>query len=119
MQFRQLLKRSIGLRLLVRWWRARTYAFPDWGAIVGRDRSQWDEARARARGGPRVLIATGVGGNPSAVSLESLLAVALTLRGAEVHILLCDRVLPACELTETTWFPDHRRFVRGGPQGGL
>jgi hypothetical protein len=119
MQFRQLLKRSVGLRLLVRWWRARTYAFPDWGPIVRRDRSQWDHARARARGGPRVLIATGVGGNPSAVSLESLLAVALTLRGAEVHILLCDRVLPACELTETTWFPDHRRFVRSGPQRGL
>jgi len=119
MPLRQLLKRSVRLRLLVRWWRAHTYAFPDWEPIVVRDRGRWEEARMRAQGGPRVLIATGVGGNPSAVTLESLLAVALTLRGAEVHILLCDRLLPACELTETTWFPDHRRFVRGGPQGGL
>jgi hypothetical protein len=66
-----------------------------------------------------VLIATGVGGSPNAVTLESLLAVALTLRGAEVHVLLCDRLLPACELTETTWFPDHRQFVRAGPQRSL
>ena len=119
MPLRALLKRSVRLRLLARWVRARTYAFPDWRPIVARDRARWDEARERARGGPRVLIATGVGGNPNAVTLESLLAVALTLRGAEVHILLCDRVPQACELTETTWFPDHERFVRAGPQGSL
>jgi hypothetical protein len=116
---RGLLKRSVTMRLLTRWVRARTYAFPDWRGILARDRDAWDEARARARGGPRVLIATGVGGHPYAVTLESLLAVALTLRGAEVHVLLCDRLLPACELTETTWFPDHRRFVRDGPQKTL
>ena len=31
----------------------------------------------------------------------------------------CLRALPGCELTETTWFPDHARFVRSGPQGSL
>jgi Capsule polysaccharide biosynthesis protein len=119
MPLRELLKRSVRLRLAANWVRARTYAFPDWKPIVTRDRARWDEARTRARGGPRVLIATGVGGHPGPVTLESLLAVALTLRGADVHILLCDRLLPACELTETTWFPDHRRFVRAGPQESL
>jgi Capsule polysaccharide biosynthesis protein len=119
MPVRAWLKRSVRLRLLARWLRVRTYALPDWRTIVARDRARWDEARARARGGPRVLIATGVGGNANAVTLESLLAVALTLRGAEVHVLLCDRLLPACELAEATWFPDHRRFVRAGPQTSL
>jgi hypothetical protein len=65
------------------------------------------------------LIATGVGGHPHAVALESLLAVALTLRGAEAHLLLCDRLLPACELTETSWYPDVASFVRRGPQSDL
>jgi hypothetical protein len=119
MTLREQAKRSVTLRLLARWLRTRTYAYPRWDALVARDRGLWDEARARAHGGPRILIATAVGGHPYAVTLESLLAVALTLRGAEVHFLLCDGVLPGCELTETTWFPDHGRFVRSGPQGGL
>ncbi len=119
MALRGLLKRSVALRLLARWARARTYAFPDWQPILAADAAAWADARARARGGPRVLVATGVGGHPYAVHLESLLAVALTLRGAEVHLLLCDRLLPACELTESTWFPDPERFVRDGPQRSL
>lgn len=119
MTVRALLKRSVMLRLLTRWVRARTYAFPDWQALLAREAAAWADARASARGGPRVLVATGVGGHPYAVHLESLVAVGLTLRGADVHFLLCDRLLPACELTETTWFPDHDRFVRHGPQRSL
>ncbi|MBM4423644.1 MAG: capsule biosynthesis protein [Chloroflexi bacterium] len=41
-----------------------------------------------------------MGGYPHAAALESVLAVALTLRGAEVDILLCDSFLPACQLTK-------------------
>ncbi|MCX7927851.1 MAG: capsule biosynthesis protein [Candidatus Omnitrophica bacterium] len=44
----------------------------------------------------RVLIATSVGSHLPGTTLESLLALALTLRDTEVHILLCDGVLPAC-----------------------
>ena len=43
-----------------------------------------------------MLIATSVGGLSAATILESLLGVALTLRGARPHFLLCDGVLPAC-----------------------
>lgn len=41
-----------------------------------------------------------MGGYPVGALLESTLAVALTLRGAQVDILLCDGLLPACQLTE-------------------
>lgn len=116
---RRLLKRSIRLRRLVYRARVSTYAHPRWRPIIARERAAWDAARARTADGPRILIATGVGGHPYAVTLESLLAVALTLRGADVHFLLCDEALPACELAETSWFPDHRTFVRRGPRAGL
>ena len=116
---RDLLKRSARLRLLVRRLRAEAYAFPRWRPILDASRDVWETARAARRNGPPVLIATGVGGHPYAVILESLLGVALTLRGADVRFLLCDSALPACELAEYTWFPDVGRFARHGPQAGL
>lgn len=45
---------------------------------------------------PKILIATSVGANIPGTTLESLLAAALEIRGAQVHMLLCDEVLPAC-----------------------
>lgn len=59
-------------------------------------RRQWDAARTAAVGGPKVLIATTVTGFSHVTTIESLLGVALTLRGAEVHYLVCDGVLPGC-----------------------
>ncbi|MBN1676642.1 MAG: capsule biosynthesis protein [Kiritimatiellae bacterium] len=47
--------------------------------------------------------------------MEALLAVALTLRGAEVHFLLCDRQLPACLQTICTQFATQDDFLRYGP----
>lgn len=71
--------------------------YPDWPQLLAKDWSRWEEAIKTATGGPRILIATDVGGHLPVVTLDSLLAVALTLRGAEVHLLLCDQALPACE----------------------
>ena len=51
---------------------------------------------SNAGNGKAVLIATSVGGLSAATILEGLLGVALTLRGAKVHFLLCDGILPAC-----------------------
>ncbi len=45
---------------------------------------------------PRILIATCVGSQIGSSLLESMLAVALRLRGARVEFQLCDGVLPAC-----------------------
>jgi hypothetical protein len=69
---------------------------PDWKVLLDTNRSLWEKAKKKARQGPQVLIATAVGGLSPLSLPESLLAVALTLRGARVYTLLCDRLLPAC-----------------------
>lgn len=69
---------------------------PDWSSLLRNNDVLWRAALKNADRGPRVLIATGVGGHPQLTVLESALAVALTLRGAQVDTLLCDKALPAC-----------------------
>ncbi|MDQ1620018.1 MAG: hypothetical protein QOE19_2587 [Actinomycetota bacterium] len=72
----------------------------------------WTAAKEAATG-PRVLIATNLGGYQQGTVLESLLAVALTLRGARPEILLCDADLPACQLTKYAKISP-RKLVRTG-----
>ena len=43
-----------------------------------------------------MLLATSMGGFAPATAIEGLLGVSLTLRGARVRFLLCDKALPAC-----------------------
>jgi len=111
------LDRWIRLYLLRR--RARTTAYPRWAAIPGVDGRQWREAREAARGGPRVLLATNVGGYSGGATLESLIGAALTLRGAEVEVLLCDHALPACLQCEVGIYPRLQYFERHGPSRDL
>jgi hypothetical protein len=92
---------------------------PDWARLLRSDLARWGEIRDAARNGPKVLIATSTGGHRAVASLESLLAVALTLRGASVHVLLCDKVLPACLKSEGIEFPNQASFVKDGPQRTL
>ena len=80
---------------------------PDWNGFLGLHTTQWQEALRRRRG-PKVLIATNVGGHGPVSIMESMLAVALTIRGAEVHTLLCDGVLPGCLRAEHADIPDPR-----------
>jgi hypothetical protein len=65
-----------------------------------------------------VLIATSAGGFVAGALVESALAVALTLRGAQVHILLCDELLPGCiqGMLHTT---DPEEYATHGPQRRL
>lgn len=74
---------------------------PNWNHLLAGNRMEWMR-RNRAADGPRILIATTVGGGTAAAmsAVESLLAVALTWRGAKVEILLCDQQLPACKSLE-------------------
>ncbi len=89
---------------------------PDWRPILQPSADEWRRARDAAHGGPRVLIATAVGGHLPSTTLESLLAVALTLRGAEVQVLLCDEQLPACLRSHVTGVSSDEAFVDEGPQ---
>ena len=69
--------------------------FPDWAGWIRQDKRLWDAARQSADG-PTVLLATSMGGFTPATIVESLLGVCLTLRGARVRFLVCDKLLPAC-----------------------
>lgn len=89
---------------------------PQWDQWLARDADLWRTARESARTGPKVLIATSTGGHPSAPTMESLLAAALTLRGADVHFLLCDSFLPACLIAESRLMAPGQ-FAQEGPQG--
>ncbi len=96
-----------------------TPAFPEWDRIIRRESGLWQAAVEAARGGPRILIATSFGGHLPSAHLETTLAVALTLRGARVHTLLCDGLLPACQQAEIGMFDDAQTFARRGPQATL
>lgn len=72
------------------------HRLPAWGALLTQSSALWANALDRARQGPRILIANNVSAFYNSTIFESLLAVALTLRGAQVHVLLCDESLPAC-----------------------
>ena len=103
----------------MKWVRARRFADPGWSRILGRESALWEAARSKTEGGPRILIATSLGGQWAALHVESLLAAALTLRGAKVEFLLCDGVLQACQLCEARAYAQLETFAAEGPQGRL
>ena len=51
----------------------------------------------------KILIATSTGSNWPCSSFDSMIALALKLRGAEVSFLLCDGILPACQECDSQW----------------
>jgi hypothetical protein len=95
------------------------YPYPNWPKLIGKDWAKWESLRNRAKTGPKILLASGVGGHVPVATLDSFIAVALTLRGANVHFLLCDKCLPACENCLVTYFPDHSEFAKNGPSNKL
>jgi hypothetical protein len=98
--------------------RNRYGGLPGWRVLRGAAASEWKEALGAAKK-PKVLVASSVGAHMVATTLDSMLAVALTLRGARVHGLLCNQALPACLACETTWWPDEEHFLHHGPQRTL
>ncbi|MDZ7598131.1 MAG: hypothetical protein U5J82_07540 [Desulfobacterales bacterium] len=85
-----------------------------WRQLLEAHRGAWEQARRAAADGPRVLIATSTGGHGMAAPVESLLAMALTLRGANVSILLCDAFLPACSMATLGEIASLREFITSG-----
>ncbi|MFY9941872.1 MAG: hypothetical protein WAK57_06835, partial [Desulfobacterales bacterium] len=101
----------------------RKFAFPKkdkedfglaWRELLDAHRDAWQQARLAAADGPRVLIATSTGGHGMAAPVESLLAMALTLRGASVSILLCDAFLPACSMATLGEIASPTEFIQSG-----
>ncbi len=116
---REVLRKSRALRRAVKWYRSKTVADPGWRKVLQRDAQEWQSALEKARNGPKVLLATSLGGYWAGTTLESLLALSLTLRGANVEVLLCDGVLPACQACEARAYRSLERFARRGPQADL
>jgi len=106
-------------RLARRWYYAHAGAYPDWRSLILAEAQLWQTARAGARGGPRVLMATSIGSYAHAATLESVLSAALTFRGAEVHVLLCDGAMTACAECDASLYPDLTRFAQHGPSRDL
>ena len=106
-------------RLVRRWYHARRDAYPEWHQILERGQDIWEAAQTQSTGGQRILLSTAIGSYAHAVTLESALAAALRLRGAEPHVLLCDSALPACAECDISLYPRVNQFVQNGPAKDL
>ena len=86
-----------------------------WQGILTPHSAEWERIKRSCRNGPRVLFATGASGHGTVAHVESALAVALTLRGANVQFLICDQFFPACSQALSTQFSNLQEFVDFGP----
>lgn len=88
---------------------------PNWPDIFNGQYDEWLRKVQSSKNGQKILIATCIGGNSALTPIESLLAVALTLRGASVDILLCDKAIPACANALAIDYSDQNQFLSKGP----
>ena len=107
MDLNQWLKKAKIIREVIRF--SRNAYSPAWKHISGLDLK-----RADGENSHRILIVTGGGGYSAAKQIESLLAVALQLRGASIDVLLCDGVLPGCFQTTLDWDRNEEAFAKTG-----
>jgi len=104
--------------LLFKRWRWASYGtYFDWTNIF--DKSNHQVLNNETKIKKKILIATSTGGLINAVSLEGAIAAALSGRGAQVDVLLCDKILPACQECQIMWYPDQEKFIESGPQKDL
>ena len=115
------MKPKMDLERIKRAVRPFTSARPRWRFLDGN--VEWELAKRRAAEiieaddpkNKNILIATMTGGNWECSSFDSLLGVALTLKGANVYFLLCDGKLPACQECDFQWLKPHE-LMRAGPK---
>ncbi|MDZ4230183.1 MAG: hypothetical protein U1B77_00005, partial [Dehalococcoidales bacterium] len=113
---KQYARHSLALKRLYLWYLIRSQdCLPDWDKILSADRELWDTALRAAKNGPNVLVATNTGGLMPMSTVESMLTAALTLRGANVHVMLCDEALPGCLMCHGGLYPNRKQFVKYGP----
>lgn len=99
---KKLVRYSVPLMRLYIWYRRKGshYKYPDWNVIIRKDKSDWEKILGSVENSKKILLATSMGSLPTGAIMDSILSAALTLRGADVHILLCDSFLPACLMCE-------------------
>lgn len=113
--FKSLAKYSVLVQRVYRWkiHNSPFYRLPNWKTLIPeKERLQFQLIAATAK--PiKVLLGTSIGSHMNANIVDSVLSVALNLRGAEVHVLLCDGALPACFKCEIGLIRPGN-FVEGG-----
>ncbi len=95
-------------------WRHSSY--PNWNEIIKPEQKHWQSVLQSAKGGSKILIATSIGGSALHNVFDSTLAASLTLRGADVHVLLCDSFLSVCLRPEYSMVTSVEAFANGGAQ---
>lgn len=113
-----LAKKSYLLRKLVKSYRLKRNQ-PNWAPLIEQDKEFWTNSLKNSENGKRILIPTSVGNFMAGTTLESLLAIALTLRGARTDVLLCDSALPACFASWIGWHKNQKQFAENGPAKDL
>lgn len=92
--------------------------FPRLGTVLSTDQS-WPAALDQMGTGKKILVATSLGSHLAALQMEAALVTSLTFRGANVQALLCNGVLPACQLCEPRLYPWPDELGAHGPQKKL
>lgn len=110
---KEFFKKSQILKNLYRYYTLRSCQ-PSWKLLLRKDKNFWKSKLINSKKGPKVLIATSTGAYLPGTILESVLAVALTLRRANVHILLCDSALPACSMATIGSCKNAKKFAHYG-----
>jgi hypothetical protein len=90
--------------------------FPDWRLLLKKGINKKKRSLFIKTRKPKVLIATSIGGDAPSTTIESLIAVALSLRGASPTALLCDSALPACLRGNVNNYPSVKEFEQIGPK---
>ena len=98
---------------------AESNGYPDWKTLVNSPLKESDNKTSEVIPKIKVLIATSMGSYLPGMHVESSLGAALTLRSCDVQVLLCDGVLPGCQMCEPRYFHSAIRFVKNGPQKSL
>lgn len=97
---------------------SRGSGYPNWKSIISHN-VNLDSLKTGSLSGKKILFATSIGSHLAAMQMESTLAAALSLRGCRVQALLCDGILPGCQMCEPRFFPDSGSFAKHGPQKAL
>lgn len=105
------------IRALRRWQRLnQRNLYPVWKKLLPRNKSNNISTK---KNGIKVLMAPSVGGHVPMFNIESLIGAALTERGVEVDILICDGALPVCLECEHIKFSSTglvARLIDKGPE---
>jgi hypothetical protein len=110
---RNLLKSNPSIRNLGRFYRSYRFGDLGWKRIINNNPSVWFNYINKTKT-KKVLVATSFGGELTMPILESLISASLSIRNADVQILLCDG-LSACQLCDTTRFKSTNSFIQNGP----